>query len=126
VIHIPHIGYEDISQLHAAADVFCLPSIPHEKWEEQFGYVLVEAMACGKPIVTTKCGAIPEIVIDSENGFLVAPGEKDELKNAIEDLLSNDGQKKEMGEKNWKRVKQMFDVVEIRKSLEKKYNQISS
>ena len=48
--------------------------VPHSFWEEQFGLVLAEAMAAGLAIVTTICGAIPEVVRGSA-AELVAPGD---------------------------------------------------
>jgi glycosyltransferase involved in cell wall biosynthesis len=40
-------------------------------WEEPFGLVMIEAMACGTPVVATPRGAVPEIVVDGETGFIV-------------------------------------------------------
>ena len=40
-------------------------------WDEPFGLVQIEAMACGTPVVATPCGAVPEIVVDGETGFIV-------------------------------------------------------
>ena len=54
--------YFSMPQIHNLADVFCLPSVPNKIWAEQFGYSIVEAMACGKPVVSTSSGSIPEIV----------------------------------------------------------------
>ncbi|HEX4029452.1 MAG TPA: glycosyltransferase family 4 protein [Terracidiphilus sp.] len=42
--------------------------------DEPFGLVLIEAMACGTPVLATRVGGIPEIVVDAENGWLVEPG----------------------------------------------------
>ena len=49
---IPFVAYDQLPALHNMADLFVLPSKPAPKWQEQFGYVLAESMACGKPIVT--------------------------------------------------------------------------
>jgi alpha-maltose-1-phosphate synthase len=56
------IPYERMAAVHNTADVFVLPSLDTPTWREQFGMVLAESMACGKPIVTTRSGSIPEVV----------------------------------------------------------------
>jgi glycosyltransferase involved in cell wall biosynthesis len=43
------------------------------QWEEPFGMVMVEAMACGTPVVATRRGSVPEVVADGETGVVVAP-----------------------------------------------------
>ena len=69
----------------ARSDVFVLPSL----WEG-FGLVLVEAMACGIPVVATRCPSGPEeIVTDGVNGLLVQPGDADGLAMAILEVLTN-------------------------------------
>jgi glycosyltransferase involved in cell wall biosynthesis len=40
-------------------------------WDEPFGLVMIEAMACGTPVVATPRGAVPEIIVDGETGFIV-------------------------------------------------------
>ena len=61
-------------ELYSHASVFCCPSI-----YEPFGIINLEAMSCGVPVVATKTGGIPEIVLDRETGILVEP-ELDPLK----------------------------------------------
>lgn len=63
-------NYEMMPKIHNLVDIFVLPSIPTRYWQEQFGYVLVESMSCGKPVVTTTCGSIPEVV---DNAGVVVP-----------------------------------------------------
>ena len=55
------VGYDEMPALFAGASLMVLASIPVRYWEEQFGMVLVEAMAAGVPVVTTGTGAIPEV-----------------------------------------------------------------
>ena len=72
------IPYENVPILMNACDVFVLPSL-----YESFGCVLLEALACGKPIVTTKVGAIPEIFLDEQHGRLIESGDPEGLAHAI-------------------------------------------
>jgi len=55
---------------------------------ETFSVVIIEALACGKPVIATKSGG-PECIINNENGILVEPGNPSELKNAILDISKN-------------------------------------
>lgn len=54
--------YQHIATEYRQADIFLLPSLKTNTWEEQYGMALVEAMASGLPLVTTNTGAIPEVV----------------------------------------------------------------
>jgi len=67
-----------------ASDIFVFPTE-----NEAFGASLVEAMACGLPVITTPVGAIKDIVIDRETGLLVQPGHSKQLYQSVELLLSN-------------------------------------
>jgi len=68
-----------------AADLLVLPSVA-----EQFGQVLVEAMACGLPVVATRVGGVPELV-DERTGLLVKPGSAEALRAGIERMLEGHG-----------------------------------
>jgi glycosyltransferase involved in cell wall biosynthesis len=67
---VPH---DQLVSVYAAASCLVLGSIPVWSWEEQFGMVLVEAMAAHVPVVAAASGAIPEVV--GESGTLFAPGD---------------------------------------------------
>ena len=58
----------DVLSLHKAFDVFVMSSVT-----EGLGTSLLDAMACGKPVVATAAGGIPEVVVDGETGLLVPP-----------------------------------------------------
>src|SRR5919201_5755151 len=47
------------------------------KWEEPFGLVMIESMACGTPVIATRWGAVPEVIVDGETGIIV--GEHTEM-----------------------------------------------
>jgi glycosyltransferase involved in cell wall biosynthesis len=74
----------DVSAVLQAADLLVLNSI-----QEPFGLVLIEAMSSGTPVVATRVGGIPEIVRDSENGWLVESGDTAGLASKLVELSHN-------------------------------------
>ena len=75
----------DVAPWMRALDLFCLPSYANEGVPQ----ALMQAMACGLPVVTTPVGSIGEIVQDGETGRLVPPGDASALGAAIEALLAD-------------------------------------
>jgi glycosyltransferase involved in cell wall biosynthesis len=64
---------------------------------EGFGISAVEAMAAGRPVVASAIGGLRDIVVDGETGILCAPGDADELRNALRRLLDDDDARATMG-----------------------------
>ncbi len=91
--------------LYRQADVFVLPT-----YNEAFGFVFIEAMAAGLPVVATRINAIPEIVSHGETGFLIQPGDRHQLACRIRDLMENSLLGREMGAKGRKVVEQKFNA----------------
>ena len=96
--------------------LFCLPS----KYEA-FGNVFTEAMAYGRPIVTTRIGGIPSVVKDA--ALLVPPDDPQALADALIKVLSNKGLADELGRRGLERVKQ-FDWEITVKKYEKLYESL--
>jgi len=63
----------DKNLIFGSAKLFLFPT----QWEESFGLVMLESMACGTPVVAYARGAVPEIVVDGETGFVVNPSDND-------------------------------------------------
>lgn len=73
-------------------EIYVLPS-----YAEGFPNALIEAMACGLAVVATRVGAIPEIVEHGKNGFLIKPGNVEELTERIDSLICDQKQRHEFG-----------------------------
>jgi glycosyltransferase involved in cell wall biosynthesis len=76
---IPAMPQAKLLEAFQRADVFVFPSV----WNEPFGMPIIEAMACGKPVVSTYSGGIPEFVHENEDGLLVDRGDARKLGDAL-------------------------------------------
>lgn len=93
-------------------DVFVFPS----DWElEGFGLVTAEAMMAGLPVIATKIGPNPELVIDGKTGLLVEPSNPKELARAIIRLLKDPKKAWKFGQESHQRAKKLFDLDEVAK-----------
>jgi glycosyltransferase involved in cell wall biosynthesis len=104
-----------------AADVFALPSL-----HEGFGLVLVEALASGTPVVASRVGPVPEIVIDGETGVLVPPKSPADLANAIASLLHDSDRRRSMAERGRQDAVARFSLPRMVKDLETLYRRMTA
>lgn len=79
------IPNEETVKYYNACDIFIFPTLRLES----FGIVLAEAMACGKPVITSKIGSIPEVIENHKEGILVPPGDSRELARQISRVLTD-------------------------------------
>ncbi len=82
-----HVPYGSMNREYNMADIFIAPSKPTPTYEEQYCTALLEAQACGLPIVTTRSGGIPENI--GEAGLLVEPGDISALAGALKSFILN-------------------------------------
>jgi 1,2-diacylglycerol 3-alpha-glucosyltransferase len=107
VIFAGYIPDEELPYYYAACDVYATATM----WEG-FNLPLVEAQACGKPVVAFNLGPHPEVVKDKQTGLLVPAGNINALAEAIIKLLNNDKLRREMGEEACKMAKERFSENE--------------
>ncbi len=108
------------------------------RWEEPFGLVMIEAMACGTPVVAYARGSVPEIIKDGETGFIVNSSDEDirgdfiikrtgfeGLKEAVEKIYSMEkNQYENMRQACRSRVERFFTVEKMVENYEKVYYKI--
>ena len=95
---------QNIVDFMTLLDVLILPSVA----DEDFPNVVLEAMALGKPVISTCLAGVPEQVTDGETGFLVSPGNVEALALAMTELRDNAELRSEMGKAARRRFKEKF------------------
>jgi glycosyltransferase involved in cell wall biosynthesis len=90
-------------EYYQKSNVLVLPSL-----SESFGMVLLEAMACKKPVIGSNVGGIPYVIDNDQNGLLVPPKDPQALADAIIKILTNPQLAKKMGEEGYEKVMKNF------------------
>jgi L-malate glycosyltransferase len=113
--HVILAGFRtDILSLHKAFDIFAMSSVT-----EGLGTSILDAMACGKPVVATTAGGIPEVVADGETGLLVPPRDAAAMASAIIRLLADGSLRERMGAAGLARVRRQFSAeIMVKKTLQ--------
>jgi glycosyltransferase involved in cell wall biosynthesis len=110
---------DDIPQLLVNADVFWLTS----KWEG-LPNVLLEAMACGKPVVARDVGACRELINNGETGFLVSGRDAKQFAHYTLGLLTNPAHARRMGLAGRRLVEEKFSVARMSEATETLYRSL--
>jgi glycosyltransferase involved in cell wall biosynthesis len=113
------IPQHEVPYYYAMSDIVVVPSL-----QEAFGLVVSEAMACGKPVIGTNVGGIPDQIIDGCNGFLVQPRNPAEIAEKILWLISNPKEARRMGMNGRKFVEKQFDMKDRVNRILALYKQI--
>lgn len=91
-VRIVHgVAHDEVPEYLNAMDVLCAPSQSTPRWREQFGRMLIEAMACGIPVVASDSGEIPHVVAGA--GVVVPEGDVASLADALAALLADTGRR---------------------------------
>jgi spore coat protein SA len=107
------VPYDRINRYYQLCDVVVVPSV----WPEPFGRSIIEAMACGKPVIATKIGGIPELVKDGKTGLLVEPASSEEIANAITTLLDDEKKRERMGKRGRRIVEEKYNNEAIARKV---------
>jgi glycosyltransferase involved in cell wall biosynthesis len=95
----------------ADANIFVLPSVPEANGGmDNLPTVIMEAMATGLPVVSTRIGGIPEMVVEKETGFLVQPDDAVALAGAIEKVVNDCSLGQKLGEAGYQHAQRLFSI----------------
>ncbi len=118
VIFVGYVPEADKVRFYNLADVYVLPSSL-----EGFGMTAGEAMSCGKSVVASRVGSLPEVVADGETGFLVPLSDRKGFAEQVVRLLQNEPLARQFGEAGRRRVDALFRWEMVAKRLVNLYQQ---
>ncbi len=103
------IGFQkETNVLTANLDLFVLAS-----HQETFGYVVVEAMASGVPVLGTKAGGVPEILENGDCGFLCQPKDWEDMANQLEQILTQSEEREKKAHRGLERARSFYDREKV-------------
>lgn len=105
IIFPDEVPVDQIAAWYQALDLFIAP----QRWEG-FGLTPLESMACGVPVVATKVGAFPEIVVEGETGTLIDPGSVSQMTRAARNLIDAPKTLQGFGKNARKHMIENFDI----------------
>ena len=111
---------EDIVSLLLDSDIFVLPTL-----SEGMSNVLLEAMSCGLPVVTTSVGGNCDLIRNGHNGILVPPGDSDALAEALMEILQNTALAQQLGDEARRTVQAHYSLEVVSDSYLALYNKIA-
>lgn len=115
------LASETVFRLMKEADIFLQHSVtdPDSGDEEGLPVAILEAMAHGLPVISTRHAGIPEAITDGENGFLVDEGDSAGMGARVAELAKSPALRRRMGEAGWRRARQSFSWERERSELSK-------
>jgi len=111
----------DVRPWYQAADLFVLPS----RWEGHSN-ALLEAMACGLPVIATAAGGNAEMIDDGKTGLLVPPDDPDRLARAMEHLLVRPARRAELAAAARREVRRRFDAAVTTAAYARRYTSLAA
>jgi glycosyltransferase involved in cell wall biosynthesis len=114
-------GHEDLPDGLNAADLLVLPSV-----HEQFGAVIVEAMACGLPALAVDAHGPAEIVDAGETGWLVPPDDEEALADALVEAVNDDAERRRRGELAYHRARARYSWPALAQGLASVYDEVAA
>ncbi|PHM62402.1 glycosyltransferase family 4 protein [Xenorhabdus ishibashii] len=105
---------QDVPDCLNAMDIFALPSFGNEGVPQG----IMQAMACGLPVVSTSVGAITEAVIDGDTGYIIEPKNVEQLTKSLDLLMHDAGLRLQMGEASLRRATHLFGMDNMLEKME--------
>ena len=122
IIFIDTVPHEEVPLYLNCMDVIVLPSLTTDKWKEQFGHVLIEAMSCEVPVIGSSSAEIPNVIGDA--GLIFEEGDVNQLYEKITMIMRDEKFKAELAMRGRERVLQKYTNEKIAEETYKVYKEL--
>ncbi len=119
---VDFLGYQEVHRVHTLGDAFVMPSYPTMTNQEQFGFGLAEAMACGKAVVASTTGGLPEVAGDA--GLVFPAGDFAALARHLRRLIQDRPFREDLGARARARAEAHFDAHKTADQLYEVYQRV--
>jgi len=117
LIPIGNVSHSEMPQRYQQMDLLIMPTV-----REGFGMAVVEAMACGLPVVASACSSIPELVDDNKGGFLCPVGDTNAFADRINILAASKKLRHDMGDYNREKSMREFSFDKMVEGYERLFS----
>ena len=114
--------HDDVPRWLNAMDVLCAPSLTTPRWREQFGRMLIEAFACGVPVVASSSGEIPHVAGDA--GVVLPEGDVEAWRRTLNDLLRDGDERRRLAARGRDRAVAVYDWASVAAQHAEFFNEI--
>ncbi len=115
ILKLGFIPHGEAPRYLSAFDLLVLPSETQANWKEQFGRVIIEAMACGTPVVGSDSGEIPYLIKETGGGVIFSEKNYEELADCLRQLIANQTFRQDLAEQGRKYVSTHYTNASITK-----------
>ncbi len=113
---------QELVNKYQESDIFVLPSTDSS---EAFGIVLLEAMACGLPVIASKLPGVRGVFKDNQEGLLIEPGDVKDLSQKLELLINDQNKRQDMGVRARIKTEKKYSLKKMKESLNETIIKIS-
>lgn len=113
ITHAGFVPHQEAPHYLSAFDILVLPSETQPNWKEQFGRVVIEAMACGTPVVGSDSGEIPNLIRDTGGGLVFKERQPQELADRLATLIRDPSLRARLSETGHRAVESRYSLPAI-------------
>ncbi len=117
--YLEQVAYKNMPELYQSMDALLMPTV-----REGLSLAVLEAMACGLPVVSSNCSSLPEQIIEGRGGYLCETGNINEYANAISALAQDRIKSKEMGSFNRQRIEEKFRLDKMINAYQQVFEEV--